>query len=250
MTSDLHVHTNFCDGKNTPEEMVLSAIDKGVQELGLVCHAPVPFSCDWCIKREQVKTFQNEVNRLKEKYQDKIKVLCGVELDYFSNIDQNGFDFAIGSVHFFHKDGKFCSVDDSEEDFKRSVNTMFNGDVYLAVENYFETLSEYYHKFKIDIIGHFDLIRKFNKGGKLFDESHPRYQKAMLSAIDKLIKLGVPFEINTGAIARGYQDEPYPSKTAIETIKSKGGKLIITSDSHCVEKIVYDFSKWSHLVDA
>ena len=26
--SDLHMHTVFCDGKNTPEEMVLSAIDK------------------------------------------------------------------------------------------------------------------------------------------------------------------------------------------------------------------------------
>ena len=28
---DLHMHTTFCDGKNTPEEMVLSAIDKGLE---------------------------------------------------------------------------------------------------------------------------------------------------------------------------------------------------------------------------
>ena len=31
---DLHMHTTFCDGKNTPEEIVLYAIDKGFSAIG------------------------------------------------------------------------------------------------------------------------------------------------------------------------------------------------------------------------
>ena len=34
MRADLHVHTTFCDGKNTPEEVVLTAIEMGLCKLG------------------------------------------------------------------------------------------------------------------------------------------------------------------------------------------------------------------------
>lgn len=248
MISDLHVHTKFCDGKNTPEEMVLSAIEKGIDRLGLVCHAQLPFSASWAIRKENIELFKNDVRRLKEKYKDKIEVLCGTELDIFSDIDASGFEYTIGSVHFFYKDGKYHSIDHSEEIFADAIETMFNGDAYSAVENYFETLSGYATKFNPDIIGHFDLVRKFNKGGKYFDENHPRYLIAMEKAIDKLLPLGVPFEINTGAIARGYQDNPYPSATAMKMIRERGGKFIINSDSHNVDTIGFQFDKWSKLI--
>ncbi len=248
MISDLHVHTNFCDGKNTPEEMVLSAIEKGVNRLGLVCHAKLPFDTDWTIKAENVEPFKAEINRLKGKYKDRIEVLCGTELDFFTDMDARGFDFTIGSVHYFCVGGKFYEIDCSEEKFAFAIKNAFNGDAYLAVENYFETLSGYAIKFNPDIIGHFDLVRKFNKGGKYFDENHPRYISAMEKAIDKLLPLGVPFEINTGAIARGYQDSPYPSLTAIETIRKRGGKFVLNSDSHNVDTIGYQFNEWKHLL--
>ena len=35
---DLHVHTCYCDGHDSPEQMVLSAIDRGVTTLGIVAH--------------------------------------------------------------------------------------------------------------------------------------------------------------------------------------------------------------------
>lgn len=249
MISDLHVHTNFCDGNNSPEEMVKSAIEKGLDRLGLVCHAHLPFDTDWCIKKENVKAFQQEIKRLKEKYQGKIEVLCGTELDFFSDIDVSGFDFTIGSVHFFHKDGVFCSVDESEEVFLQSVKTLFDGDIYSACENYYEILSGYATKFSPTFIGHFDLIRKFNKDVKHFDENHPRYVNAVKKALDKLLPLGIPFEINTGAISRGYHDYPYPSKQVIELIKKRGGKFILNSDSHSVDTIAYQFDRWKTLIN-
>lgn len=249
MISDLHVHTTFCDGKNTPEEMVLSAIEKGLDRIGIVCHAQLPFRSDWSIKQAKVKPFQDEVYRLKEKYKDKIQVLCGTELDYFTDIDLSNFEFTIGSVHYFYKDGVYSPIDHSEADFTNSVETLFNGDYYSACENYYEILSGYATKFNPTFIGHFDLVRKFNKGNKLFDENHPRYLSAMEKAMDKLLTLGVPFEVNTGAISRGFQDNPYPSSKAIEMLKAKGGKLIINSDSHSAENIAYQFDKWSYLTN-
>ncbi len=247
MISDVHVHTNFCDGKNSPEEMVLSAIKKGVDKLGLLVHACMPFECTWCVKPERVGEFQAEIQRLKEKYKDKIELLCGAELDYFSELDLSEFDYTIGSLHYFYVDGKYYTVDHSEEYFCESVKTAFGGDYYAAAENYYEILSEYSKKFSPDIIGHFDLVTKFNKGNKYFDESHPRYIEAATKAIEKLVKFGVPFEINTGAISRGYQDKPYPNVWIIEKIKSLGGKFIINSDSHNVDTIAYEFDKWNYL---
>jgi len=38
MLSNYHTHSTFCDGKNTPEEIVLAAIDKGFDVIGLSGH--------------------------------------------------------------------------------------------------------------------------------------------------------------------------------------------------------------------
>ena len=40
---NLHTHTCFCDGKNTPEEMVISAIEKGMDVLGFSGHSSSSF---------------------------------------------------------------------------------------------------------------------------------------------------------------------------------------------------------------
>ena len=38
--TSFHTHTTFCDGKNTPEEMVVAAIEKGFVALGFSTHSP------------------------------------------------------------------------------------------------------------------------------------------------------------------------------------------------------------------
>ena len=83
MIVDLHNHTHYCDGKNSPEEMVLSAIDKGIEVFGLVVHGYTDFDDTFCAPKENVVPFQVEMNRLKQKYKDKITLYHGVEQDYF-----------------------------------------------------------------------------------------------------------------------------------------------------------------------
>ena len=50
MLTNFHTHTVFCDGKNTPEEMVLSAIEKGFTALGFSGHGLTSFDPGYCLR--------------------------------------------------------------------------------------------------------------------------------------------------------------------------------------------------------
>ena len=147
-------------------------------------------------------------------------------------------------MHYVYKKGEYISVDHKESITVDAVTRLYDGDYNAYAEDYYALVGDVLNKTGADIIGHFDLITKFNEGYKLFDETHPRYVKAYKDAVDKLIPYGKPFEINTGAISRGYRTEPYPALPILEYIKEKGGKVILSSDSHSAENICYQFDQW------
>ena len=97
-----------------------------------------------------------------------------------------------------------------------------------------------------DIIGHFDLITKFIEQDPHFDVNHPRYVKAWQDAADILLKTGKPFEVNTGAISRGYRTDPYPSAEIRRYIRDHGGMLILSSDAHQKENIGFQFAHYEN----
>ena len=247
--SDFHVHTNLCDGKNSPEEMVLSAIEKGVKTLGLVTHSYTPFKLYGNLSEENAEKFIKEVTLLKEKYKDKIEILLGVEEDYHTNTDLSKFDYFLGSSHYFYEKGKYYAIDDTKEELKLAINEGFDGDPYLACEKYFEQVVGVAKRTNCFMVAHFDLVTKFNKENPLFDENNERYKKAWKKAVLEIIKLGKPFEVNTGGISRGYKNTPYPSKEIVDFIKANGGKLILSSDAHSISGIGFEFSKWQKEYD-
>ena len=53
MLSDFHVHTTFSDGKHTPEEMILSAVEKGMTAIGFSDHSYTAFDESYCIAKEK-----------------------------------------------------------------------------------------------------------------------------------------------------------------------------------------------------
>ena len=175
---NFHTHTEFCDGKSTAEEMVLSSIQKGMTRLGFSGHSETPFDPDYCMNQESELKYRDEIFRLKEKYKDKIEIFCGIEQDYFSKVPAFEYDYIIGSVHYVKKDGKFYSADRSREGFINDIQEDFDGDYYAYAEEYFELLKSVLEKTKGNIIGHFDLVTKYNEGEVLFSESHPRYINA------------------------------------------------------------------------
>ena len=241
MCSDFHVHTTFSDGKHTPEEMVLSAIQKGMTAIGFSDHSYTAFDESYCMKKEKQTQYCNEVRSLRETYKERIAIFCGIEQDFYSEAPTEHYDYSIGSVHYLKLGDEYISVDESADILIQAAKTYFDGDLYALVEEYFKTVSKVIEKTNADIIGHFDLITKFNEGYVLFDETAPRYRKAAESALHCLLQSGRPFEINTGAISRGYRTTPYPAKEWIDMIIKSGGKLIFSSDSHAKETLCYRF---------
>lgn len=245
---DFHIHSNYCDGENTPEEIVIAAIKKGMEKLGILCHSYTSFDTRYCIKKEKIADFQKEIKNLAQKYKDKIQILCGVEQDYFSTESTEGFDYVIGSVHYCKKNGEYFAIDSSEEHFLKAVRECYNGDYIAFCVNYFKNISDVVEKTNADMIGHFDLVAKFNENDRLFDTSDPRYMAAAKAAIDILLKYDKPFEINTGAITRGYRSAPYPGNFLIEYIKERGGKLVLSSDSHSTDSICGYFNSFEGII--
>ena len=247
ITKDLHMHTAYCDGKDTPEDMVLSAVDKGLDTVGISSHSYTFFDESYCMQKEDIPRYIAELRYLRAKYFDRIHVLCGVEQDYYSDYPTDEFDYIIGSVHYIRVGDEYIPVDESVEILRAAVQKHFGGDVYALCELYSDTVADVVEKTRCDIIGHFDLISKFIEREPLFDTGHPRYVKAWKAAVDRLVTYDVPFEINTGAISRGYRTQPYPDEEMIAYIKAKGGRLILSSDAHSKENIAYKFEKYEAL---
>ncbi len=248
MYQDFHVHTNFCDGKNTPEEMIRAAIELNMKRIGLLCHSYTDFDESYCISKERIPEFINTVNCLKEKYKDKIQVLCGVEQDYFSNHPTEGFDYVLGSVHYVYKNGKYIEIDSSKTELCDAVMREYGGNWMELCRDYYKLVGDVASKTGADIIGHFDLITKFNQDDNLFSTNCDEYLEMAKAAIDKLILSGKPFEINTGAISRGYRKEAYPQKELLKYILDKGGKVILSSDSHSTDGLCTEFEQYKDYV--
>ncbi|MBQ8600367.1 MAG: histidinol-phosphatase HisJ family protein [Clostridia bacterium] len=229
MLSDFHIHTKFCDGNDTPEEMIETAIERGFSVLGFSMHSPSVNYGDWVIHPERAAEYRKEIARLKEKYAGKLTILCGIEQDSDCTESTEPYEYVIASVHGVKDpNGKRWEMDWSIDHLKEAFGA-FGGDPYALLESYYERVGNLTGG---DIIGHFDLCTKYLEREPLFDPDHPRYREAAETAIKKLIPTGMLFEINEGAMSRGYRTSPYPAKPLLRSIYERGGEIIFNGDCH------------------
>lgn len=240
---DLHTHTTFSDGRNTPEEMVQAAIAKGLDTIGISDHSYTFFDESYCMAQSGITEYRRTLQGLKEKYSGQIRVLCGIEQDFYSTESTAGYDYVIGSVHYLKADDVFIPVDETPEILMDAAKAHFGGDFYRLCQCYFHTVSQMAAQPDINIIGHFDLIEKFNEGNRLFDPADPRYLEAAQAAARKLVTAGKIFECNTGAVSRGYRTVPYPAPSLAGFLKQNGAAFIPSSDSHQAETRCFGFEE-------
>lgn len=249
--SNLHTHTRFADGKHTAEEVVLSAIDAGMEVLGFSEHSfhshPTVFGMP---SPEQQEAYRREIERLKSVYDARIKILCGIEQDSFSGIPAEVYDYVIGSVHYLYLNGEFCPVDLSAQDTVNAIKKHCGGDPIAYARAYFEAVARVEADTQCDIVGHFDLLTKFDERASIFDTSDPRYIKAGLEALDALLEKDIILEVNTGAMARGYRTTPYPAPIFLRRIAEKRGNVVLSSDAHNKNYLTYSFDKALQILKA
>lgn len=240
MLSNFHTHTKYCDGANTAEEMVLSAIEKGFDTLGFSGHGYTAHDHSYCMT--ETEKYLAEIRALKEKYKDKIEIYAGIEEDITHILDRSQYDYILGSSHYFLIDGKYYPVDSNPKTFELCYE-LFGKDTHKMAEQYYSTFCDYILKRKPDIVGHFDLITKFDENASPMFFGDKKYEEIAEKYLLAALKSDCIFEVNTGAISRGYRTTPYPHEKLLYVMKKNGGKLIINSDTHAADTIDCHFAE-------
>lgn len=246
MRSNVHTHTTWCDGQNTPREMAQAALALGFTDLGFSSHAPAPFDAG-CPGVADEAAYRADIAALRAEYAGRLNILCGVEQDIYAPVDAGKYDYVIGSNHYLPHDGQdYVAADGDIEMISVARRWRYEGNGIAMARAFYQLSAKNVALNKPDIVGHFDVITKFNKNNVLFDEEDPAYQKVALEALDEVIDViqgyNGMFEVNTGAVTRGLRKLPYPAPFLLHHMAQRGARVIITTDCHSTKTLNGGFS--------
>ena len=242
--SSVHVHSKLCDGKNTLDELAVTAWKAGLKTLGFSGHSHTPCDIEYCMTRSRTALYRAQVAKLKERYAGKMDILCGLEWDLNSDDDPAAYDYTIGSAHYVRgpKTGRYYEIDFRPADLAACIQDDFDGDGLAVVEAYFRNVEQVVAH-KPTILGHFDLIKKINGGNKFFDEDAPRYHAAAGAALEAAAASGVVMEVNTSGVYRGYRKDFFPGEALLRRWRELGGEVVITADAHEAKSLTFGYEE-------
>ncbi len=226
---DYHTHTKFNDGANTVDEMIEAAISLNMKEIGISDHFgyfPTDGSNSFCIFIT-IEDYFKDLNRVKDKYKDKIKVKATLELDtYLENVHEmtsliNSFhpDYILGGIHQFNGIGY-----SHQESFKEITD--YDYEVYL------EELIKIVKTGTLDIMAHYfdyKTYYPFKDESRFYD-----YYKELAQALQD--NNCIP-EMNTSCFNTSFLGTKFkedPNLFFWKECAKRDIPVIITSDSHDV----------------
>lgn len=135
-----HVHTRRCKhaGNHNDEEYIEKAIELGALRIVFTDHAPFPGNpfgnrMDY----EELSEYIETIKALKEKYKNRIEILCGLEAEYLPSYadhisslrNMNGIDVMVLGQHFYeHEQGRYSfSDDDKSKEYLGLLKAMTQG---------------------------------------------------------------------------------------------------------------------------
>lgn len=253
--TNLHSHTEFCDGRATMSEMAEAACKAGFKTWGTSPHSPICCESGANMKAEDVDAYLKESERLKKEYDSRMRILAGMEVDYISRefgphieyFRNLPLDYRIGSVHFVRtRDGKPVDCDGPAERFRKYLDEEYGGDLRYVVETYFGMQMEMLEEGGFDIIGHLD---KIGDNGSSVDpnlEDYPWYADLVESVIAKAVEKGVIIEINTKKYPSSGRF--FPAVRWWPILEKYGAKTVISTDAHYPDKVAAGYSEAESLL--
>ena len=141
-------------------------------------------------------------------------------------------------------DGARVPVDHSPPLLRDGIDSHFRGDVEGYIRAYFAQEREMVARFDFDVVGHPDLVRKFNVKHPYFDEGASWYREELVRTADAIAASGKLVEVNTGAISRGWLEDIYPAAPFRDLLRERGVKFILSSDSHAADTLDCAFDRF------
>ena len=249
---NLHTHSIFSDGKSTPEDVVLEAINQGLKVLGFSDHSPVPFENSFAIKNNEVNNYITTIKSLKEKYKDQIDIYCSMEMDFIPGIvkdfkktkEELNLDYMIGSVHLVGNNiDRLWFIDGSKaETYDEGLFNYYDGDIKKGVKAFFHQYNEMIETEEFDIVGHFDKIKMHNRG-RYFSENDKWYRDYLMETLTLIKEKSLIVEVNTRGIYKKRSDDFYPSAWLFPIMREMNIPVVISSDSHKAEELTLCFKE-------
>ncbi|MFI7388455.1 histidinol-phosphatase [Streptomyces sp. NPDC049813] len=236
MIFDLHTHHRRCGhARGELRDYVEAALAAGLDTLGFSDHSPFFAEEDdhhkpWvAMARPEFGSYLAEAARLREEYRGRIRLLTGVESDFFPEHAELyartyadlELDYIIGSVHV---------VGDTDI-FHRDRWTGATEDHLLAEkERYCDLVAASARSGMFDILGHIDALRG----------NCPRLDEIRTPAEDRMVEAiaesGVVVEVNTSGNTKrcgGW----YPSDRLLGRLREHDIPLTFGSDAHDPERV-------------
>ena len=226
MKYSYHTHTARCHhATGEDEEYVKAAIDAGIKVLGFSDHAPMPYPGGYVsyykMTPDELYDYCASLLHLRDKYKNKIKILIGLETEYYPDLWDASLDlwrdypidYLILGQHFIHEEGADASIRPTadKEKVKIYVNNVIAG----------------MNTGLITYVAHPDLINYVGDDGEF-------YISEMHRLIKESIRLGMPLEYNLLGMAGGRN---YPNDIFWREVARLGAAAVIGCDSHSPDRV-------------
>ncbi|MBZ4663416.1 MAG: hypothetical protein JG776_1118 [Caloramator sp.] len=155
---DYHTHTIYSHGKGTIEENVVAAINKGLKEIVISDHGPGHMF--FGVNYKKLKKMRAEIDKLNEKYKDKIKIYLGVEANIIStegdiDVTEKELKLLDKILVGFHNGAKLKSLKDFYILYIKNKMAKYNKKLREECRRTnTHALIKAINKYKIDIITH------------------------------------------------------------------------------------------------
>ncbi len=247
-----HTHNFFCDGKNSIDEMVYSAVLSGVKHIGISSHAPLKIPNKWSISYQQLNNYIVEIENSANKFAGKIEVFKSLEIDYIPKYTYSfnhfikllNLDYTIGSIHLVlnNNNNKLWFIDGDKKDCQNNFKTIFNSNIKEAITSYYNQIREMVITQKPDIIGHLDKV-VMNTAGTFFDENEKWYIEEVYKTLIVIKENNAIIEINTRGLYKNKWTTSFPSPNILKMSNKLNIPIVISSDAHNITELTLSYDK-------
>ncbi len=236
---DLHVHsTCSADGASSTADYARRARSLGLREIGFCEHADLD-PRDQGYGTLDLARYDREIAAARREVPG-VHLRQGLEITYQASREEEirawlvarPWDYVIASVHLVDYADGWALISEPT-----TATAYFAGHSRRqAYVPYFEELLRAAHSGLGDLLGHFDLVKRY--GTAPYGPFEPLdFEEEIRAVLQAAVERGMGLEINTSGL-RQSPGEPYPGLTVLRWYHDLGGEILtVGSDAHCADHL-------------